>query len=65
MNIQFKKEQSEGKPVIALYIDGNFLLSYIDVEMPDEIKHIVRGFVEASVEYGERKRAREIKALIG
>lgn len=65
MRVEIKQEESGGKPTIALYINGDFVCSYLHDSLPDaRTMHIWRGFINAAVGVGERQRAKAISELL-
>jgi hypothetical protein len=48
-----------------LHIDGSFVASWRTIEFDEQTEALVLNIVEAAVQYGEMKKAKEIRNVIG
>lgn len=48
-----------------LRIDGNFVVSYRVLDLPDADRRLVCNIIDAAVEYGRNAMAEEIRGLLG
>ena len=56
------KQTDEGT---ELHIDGSFVASWRTIELDEQTEGIVLDMIEESVRYGKRKKAKEIREVIG
>lgn len=58
-------EQSSDGKHIELFIDGDFVASWVHIELTDKQRGIVCSMIEQAVEHGERKKAAQIRNALG
>lgn len=58
-------EQSSDGKAIELFIDGYFVASWSYIELTDRQRGIICNMIEQAVEHGERKKAAQIRNVLG
>lgn len=58
-------EASEDGSQTEMFIDGEFVAGWSQLELTDKQRGVVCNMLEAAVKYGERKKAAEIRKVLG
>lgn len=58
-------ETSDDGEQTEMFIDGNFVASWARIDLTDKQRGIVCNMIEQAVEYGQDKKAAEIRKVLG